>query len=161
MGWRDRDWARFNDSERSVLYRSTHHYGPSRPVTWSLALAIGVSASLYVVGHYPAGHPLVPALRFQIPLQTHAHRHLKLGGPTSAPPGSRYTLSGVIKSAGGEQAIRLLGSWNKEPWRLLAIAPVAGDGSFHVTVRLDRLGILQLRLEYPNGDTAAGSVRVA
>src|SRR4051812_40979995 len=86
MGWRDRDYARWTDEERRRFLgsnlsasSSSRSYTPHREgfrigVVQGAFLAISVSALLFLVGHVPGSHPLVPALDFRLPFPSSTGR---------------------------------------------------------------------------------------
>src|ERR671939_1407780 len=74
MGWREREYARFTRAERERLYgpatapRRGGGRGSGRAAcTGGAGLAVAVSGLLFLLGHVPKGHPVVPALHFRIP----------------------------------------------------------------------------------------------
>lgn len=164
MGWRDRDWARFDESERRTLYSSTgasrdrgaRTYRPSRGIHLAsplVGLAALVSVCLYLVAHYPRGHPLAPWLAFHLLGET---THAAIATSTVA-YGSTYTLTGTT---GDHRAGTVVvdGSWNGRPRETLTTSTASG-GRYEIHFALTEHGTLRFRVRYPGGE-ADGAVVV-
>jgi hypothetical protein len=162
MGWRDRDWARLDDSERKRLYAPSgsvaRPYRRGRGLRLTSAwvgLAAAISASVYVAGHYPRGHPLIPALgRLHLPAPTAVHAKI---ATSAADYGSIETLTG--RTPGAQSGpVEADGSWNRQPWQLLATSRASG-GTYRVRFTIGDHGTLKLRVRYPGGE-ADGTILV-
>src|ERR671922_688743 len=103
IGWRDREYAQWTVEERRRFLGApggTASSGPSRrgrTCARGAGWAIGVSVVLVALGYLPRGHPLLPALRFTIPMPRHsaaAVRPVRLRGPTTVRRGSFLTFHG-------------------------------------------------------------------
>jgi hypothetical protein len=190
VGWRDRDYARWTDEERRrFLDSGVPASSPSRPsvparsrsrigIVQGGFLAICVSALLFLLGHVPSNHPLVPGLDFRLPSPpgaSHAppapaqpsgsysvgrsgSRRIKLHGPTVVKHGSHLTLRGSVPSSARGQVV-IDGSWNGGAWRILSVAD-GRSGSYRARLALGHTGRLRLRVLFANGDTAVGAMRV-
>jgi hypothetical protein len=162
MGWRERDYARFTDAERRS-YLGARARGRAATGSGGIRLARGAgaavvaSAALFLVGHVPRGHPLVPALGFRLPLPTHKGAS-HLGLPTESALGSVLTIHGHLDGYDG-RFVTLEGRWNDPTWIALGQAQLAGSG-FSIPVSLTQGGLLTLRLRYPNGAVATGETTV-
>jgi hypothetical protein len=162
MGWPGRDYARWTDEERRRFLgaggprRSTA--SATRRLRDGASAAILVSAAILALGHLPKGHPLVPSLRFSLP---HSSRHVsglgKIAVPRHGLLGSSLTLSGTFSGADG-RVVRVEETYGGG-WRVVRRAEIR-DGRYATTVRLERRGLLHLRLVYPDGSRAVGSIRV-
>ncbi|HET8607851.1 MAG TPA: hypothetical protein VFL66_12595 [Gaiellaceae bacterium] len=170
MGWRERDYARFDDEERRILYGGAAGSAarapvPARVTTRTAArgagAAIALSFALFAAGRFPPGHPLVPALHFRIPAANRATppRQLALALPALGTVGSGITIDGTASGFEG-QSVTLEASIDGGAWRIVDAARIADDGSFRVQARYTTPGVLALRLRYPNGDEARGTVTV-
>lgn len=170
MGWRDRDYALFTDDERKAYYGT----GSAAPAPRSAGHGIGIrrgagvaiaaSAAIFALGHYPPGHPLVPQLELSVPIPARpkvqpVHRHLQLTLPTTAALGSGVTISGDVPGY-ARRTVMLESSANGDPWRLLSTAQTDAGGLFQTQITYSERGTIRLRLTYPNGDTAVGTVTV-
>jgi len=175
MGWQDRDYARWTDEERrrflgvgaSRASASRRSVGVSECAT----VAVLVSAAVFALGHLPRGHPLVPELRFSVPMPhtSAAHRPpavtatltrpriRRIAVPRSGRSGSSLTFRGTVPD--GEEGVVRLDATYGGAWRRVARVNTVG-GAYRVTVRLARRGLLHLRLVYPDGSRAVGSIRV-
>jgi len=154
VGWRDRDWAQLDKSERKTFYgrggtRPARAAGPAR----ALLLALLVSLALaFAAGHYPRGHPLVPALAFKL---TFTSPHVSNIKTIAVSYGSTYTLTGTTRGAGTVEAD---GSWNGGPWQYLTSGTATGD-SYVLRFPITGHGTLKLKVKYPGGE-AEGEVLV-
>jgi hypothetical protein len=153
MGWRERDWARRDESERNLLYSpsSASPYGGggrlsrSQTASRGLGLAVAVSLGLYAIGHFPRGRPLVPALAFHITSTQHQHAQM----PTAAAQfGSTYIINGTTDHQAGP--VEIEGSWNSGPWIPLATTTAAAD-TYSARFPITDHGTLKLRVNYPGG----------
>jgi hypothetical protein len=113
--------------------------------------------AIYLVGHYPRTHPIVPALAFHVPglgstrlPSTHSRM-----ATTTAPFGSTFTISGTTHKDG---AVTVDGSWNGAPWQPLG-SSVARGGAYSVSFPIMNHGTLKVRTKYPGGE-AGGTVLV-
>jgi len=128
---------------------------------------MAVSALLFLLGHVPKGHPIVPALQFRIPGAARARpgpplprRHaLPLRLPAVGAVSSSLTLRGRAPGYGGRFVV-VEGSWNEGGWRTLAASRIGRRGAYRARFRLSRPGRLRLRLTYPDGTRSVGTMRV-
>jgi hypothetical protein len=155
MGWRERDWAKLEETERDTFYSrgTTRRYGRSGR---GLLLALGVSIGLVIVlRQVPRRHPLipVPAFRFRAAKTTHNAKIRTI----AADYGSTYTLTGTTPDQ-RDGSVEATGSWNGEPWQFLA-STSATAGRYTLRFRITGHGKLKLRVKFPGGE-AAGSVLV-
>ena len=175
MGWKDRDYAKWTNEERS-RFLNAGGSAPSRAgrgpaVTGGVAAAVAVSAALFVLGHFPGGHPLVPALHFSLPspssgaatpspigLGLAPRPTVRLTGPKVVPVRSFLTFHGPVPS-GDEGTVRILGSLDGRSWRTLAVAD-GSSGSYLARIGLNQRGSLRLRLMFRDGAEATETVRV-
>ena len=164
VGWRERDWARFTDSERRVFYGTGRDgWAADRRSLFKpgVGVAILVSAGIFLLGHFPRHDPLGPGLNFTVPglkAADRSPRSFPLRLPNTAQSGSVLTLSGSSGSSSG--AMTVVGHWNSQPWQTLAVFNSRSDGTWSVPIALNRKGMLNLRVVLPNGDLLTGSVRV-
>jgi hypothetical protein len=141
-------------------------FGSSRVgVAQGASLAIIVSAVLFLLGHVPYSHPLIPALHFTVPrppFLTQASSTTatlgKISVPRSARLGSFLTLHGQLPS-GESGTVSVDGAYRRPPWQLLAAVP-AQDGFYTARIHLSRTGLLHLRITHPDGHRSVGSIRV-
>lgn len=177
MGWRDRDYARFSDSERARFLgtssaRSTAGRRTGRTVSGALLAAVALSAALFGVGHYPASNPIVPALHFSLhsigssirpasapPIATPALRPIvTIAGPKTVRVHSFLTFRGSVP-AGDEGTVRVFGRLNHRPWRTLAVVD-GSSGSYVARIAADTRGRLAIRIVFRDGARAAETIRV-
>ena len=112
-------------------------------------MAVGVSAAIYFVGHFPRTHPLVPALGLHLPqLGTTALAHSHMA-TTNAAFGSTFTITGTTHKDG---AVTVEGSWNGAPWQPLG-SSAAWGGAYSVSFPIGQHGTLKVRTKYPGGET--------
>jgi len=178
MGWQQRDYARWTDEERrrflgsggSAPARAGSATGETRRFFRAgVGVAVAASAALFALGHFPRNHPLVPALNFAIPkigpgssspARATADRDSvgRIRLPTRARVGGFLTIHGQLPTdeAG---TVSVEGAFSRPPWRLLA-AVASTSGSYRARIQLTRLGLLHLRVTYPDGHRAVGSMRV-
>lgn len=174
MGWRERDYARFNEAERRVFYGE----GPAEPsmrrsagasrraATRSTGLAVIVSLALLLAGRHVSGSPVGRALRFAEPSapptgspSPSPPRSLLLDVPSTAALGSGVDIDGTLHGYNG-RVVLLEGSLDGASWTTLAAGRLDADGHFRVSVRYTGRGVERLRLSYPNGDAAVATVVV-
>ncbi|HJU37575.1 MAG TPA: hypothetical protein VJ716_09185 [Gaiellaceae bacterium] len=176
MGWRDRDYARWTDEERRRFYGSGgagraasragysvpvqgHLFGTRARVVPSALVAVIVSLVLALaLGQLPRSHPLIPSLHFTLPALSGPAEAGQISLPSSTRLGSLLTLHGRLPGA-GTGAVSVEGAYGGGPWRLLATVPVRG-GAYEARIRLDRRGLLHLRVTYPDGRRAVGETAV-
>ena len=172
MGWRERDWAKLDQTERRALFGSADRgRGAARdgrrfgvvPGAW---LAILVSGTVFLLGQIPRNDPILPPLRIDLPSWPLFERSQqpdivvgKLELPTVAKRGAELTVTGrapVAASGRGEIVVH----WNSRPWQRVGYFQIRGDGRFRAPITLTRIGMLNVRLIFPNGDRLVGAVRV-
>lgn len=174
MGWRDRDYAKWTDEERSRFLGSRignvevpiprdTGFAPRRSglVRPGASAAILVAGVLFALGRFPAGHPLVPSLRLgeQSPSATAIQPAETITGPSTATLGSTLDLHGSAPPGNG--AVTIEGSYDGgQSWLTLATVP-SFDGTYAAQVPLSERGILQIRVSFADGSQAFGSVDVA
>jgi hypothetical protein len=171
VGWRDRDYARWSPEERNRFLGSsgsTAAPSSSRSVLRpGAAAAVAVSAAILVAGNLPRGHPLVPALHVNISTQHKtAPRSVprptisigKIKGPSVGRVGGFLTLRGQLP-AGETGTISVDGAFRHPPWRTLATVPTDG-GAYIARIPLNQRGLLHLRVTYPDGHRAVGTIHV-
>lgn len=169
MGWRERDYARFNDAEREAFYGSAARVRPPRSSVLTAGtgrrfgfvpgagLAIAGSMLVCALTHYPSGHPLVPWPPVHLPFQSH-HGSLDLGASVVA-VGSGADIFGRLPDR-HDGVVLLESSVDGGPWLPLATGAVDADGKYTVSYRYTQPGHVELRLTYPNGDVNTGAVDV-
>jgi hypothetical protein len=171
MGWRERDWAKYADEEREALWGGTGAgdpasvpRGPTRSATTvrtTAAIAALVSLALFTLGQLPRGNPLLPALHIDWPDASVAGEpHVfRLDAPKRARRGGLLTISGRTNPESTGDA-RIDVHWGARPWHTVGREPVGPGGTYHVKVRLSKVGMLNVRVRLPNGDLVRGSVLV-
>ena len=135
---------------------SARHRAPGAGLAALASLALVV-----LLGQPPRNHPVVPALHFGIPGLSSATAPSSSGTlslPRIAPIGSFLTLHGQLP-AGESGTVTVEGAYVRPPWHLLASVP-AGNGSYEARIPLDRVGLLHLRVTFPDGHRSVGEVRV-
>jgi hypothetical protein len=178
MGWRERDYARWTDEERRRFLGSSASHPASasscsatassrnrvRPVNAAL-LAVLVSAGIFLLGHVPSNHPLIPALNFGVPSLHDSPKASSTGAtlgkitlPRVVRIGSSLTLRGHLPR-GEAGTVSVEGVYRRPPWRLLAAVPARGS-TYTARIRLAGTGLLHLRVTYPDGHRTVGSLRV-
>jgi hypothetical protein len=153
VSWRDRDYARWTPDERRRYLGS--HTDASNPTATSsssrfgapqgAALAASVSLVLFGLGQLPRGHPIIPALHFNLPSSsTHSPAselslspfgspaRVTLRGPSVISVGSFLTFHGQVPT-GDEGQVRILGSLAGRAWQTLAVADGSSDGISHAS----------------------------
>ena len=153
VGWRERDYARFNESERRVFHAGGRATSRSVAGGFGLAFAVTVSLALVLVGQFPRGHPLVPGLGFRIPGIGSSHSHI---ATSAAHYGGTETFRGTTSQDG---AVEADGSWNGGPWELLATG-AAAQHAYMVSFPITNHGTLAVRIKLPGGREADGTVLV-
>src|SRR5919204_5350003 len=105
MGWREREYARFTREERERFYGADavpRRSSALATCTSGAGVAVAVSGLLFLLGHVPSGHPVVPALHFHVPGVARApsgpassgHRVLPLRLPAVGAVSSSLTIHG-------------------------------------------------------------------
>ncbi|HZD86536.1 MAG TPA: hypothetical protein VE088_00855 [Gaiellaceae bacterium] len=178
MGWRDRDYAKWTDEERRRFLGTPaggNRSGGSAPgarrvgVLPGAGLAIAVSAAAFALGQLPRGHPIVPALHFDIPsIGSHTPtpasassgeaRLGKIRLPRRAHRGGFLTIQGQMPP-GVLGTVSLEGAYGRPPWHLLAAVP-SQNGSYRARIPLTGTGLLHVRITFPDGRRAVGAMRV-
>lgn len=170
MGWRDRDYAKWTDAERRRFYGWGD--SPSRVSGGSLGSRVGVVPSAFLavlvsllvalaLGQLPAGHPLVPALHFNLPALSSGASRTTTGTIVLAntlPYGGFLTLHGQLP-AGETGTVTVEGGYNHGRRHVLATVP-AENGSYEARIPLQHRGLLNLRVTYPDGHHSVGSAEV-
>ncbi len=123
-----------------------------------VTLAVMLTVAVVAVAQFPRAQPLLPGLRLTLHA-VQSNRHLTLRLPPTARVGGHSDFAGHVTAFSG-QRVSLYGSRNGGPWRRLAAATIAADGSFSLSLPYSKRGRLRLRLSYPNGDVADGSITV-
>ena len=174
MGWREREYARFTRAERERFYgtatvpRRGGGRGSGRAAcTGGAGLAVAVSGLLFLLGHVPKGHPVIPALNFRVPGSARAQsspslsrRHvLPLRLPSVGTVSSSLTIRGRVPGSSGRFVV-VEGSWNRRGWVTLAASRIGRRGAFRARFQLARRGTLRVRVTYPNGTASVGVIRV-
>ena len=171
MGWREREYARFTREERERFYGADavpRRSSARATCTSGAAAAVAVSGLLFLLGHVPSGHPVVPALHFRVPgvarassSSPHAPRHrgLPLRLPAFGAVSSSLTINGRAPGYGG-RLVLVEGRWNRAGWTTLATARIGRGGAYRARFRLTRPGTLRVRLTYPDGTTSVGAMHV-
>jgi hypothetical protein len=184
MGWRDRDWAQFTDSEREAIYGGGDPGMRARPGDyWSslgrsiirpgAGIAIALSAVIFALGHFPQGQPLIPAFRFSLPSLSGNPGHHEASGarpgtahrtfPLNVPPAVVYRsvlrLSGIDPNATSGTVV-VTGQWNGGAWGEVASGALAVDHSWSVPITMNQQGTLSLNVSLPSGDSLAGTITV-
>ncbi len=175
MDWGDRDWA--HDDELQPWVSDDSEAPPSTHTTAAIllaALAIAVIACV-AAGQLPRHHPLVPAFAFTLPhvfgrtppavaAAEGRGRTEPLGGSNVATDPSTYTLRGRTASTDGQHVpgkVVLRGRWDHAAWFVLARTRTDEAGNFRVTIKLHRRGLLELRLQLPDGFVGTKTLRVS
>ncbi len=140
----------------------------------SISLLALVAAGL--LGQFPQGHPLVGALHVTLPslhaqtpstqtttatpaTSTTSHRGATVHVSKFATKGATVVLRGVAPAAG---KVVVRGSYSGKRWQTLATLHVAHVArAWKAPVHLARQGKLHLRIVYPDGSLAVGSIQVA
>jgi hypothetical protein len=165
MGWRDRDWARTDEREHEQMYRSGQaaRRSSSGRTSAALLLAVGISAAIYVAGHFPRAHPIAPVLAFHLPNLGNSPGHQNPArsvghmATTSATFGSTFTVSGTTPER-KNGPVRVEGSWNGAPRQTLGTSTAVG-GAYSVSFPIRDHGTLNVTVKYPGGE-AVGTVLV-
>ena len=87
-----------------------------------------------------------------------------LGGDNVATDPSTYTLRGRTASTDGLHVpgqVVLRGLWNQGAWLVLVRTRTDAAGNFRVTIKLHRRGLLERRLQLPDGYVATKTLRVS
>jgi hypothetical protein len=178
MDWGDRDWAQNDEWEPRISDDAAAH-PPAAPRTARAVILLGAvtlaAIACVVAGQVPRHHPLVPAFSFTLPhiggRTSHAvdtsvagGRTEPLGGSNVATDPSTYTLRGRTASTDGLHVpgpVVLRGRWNQGPWLELVRSRTDAAGNFRVTIKLHRRGLLDLRLQLPDGFVGTKTLRVS
>jgi hypothetical protein len=182
MGWRDRDYAKWTDEERRRFLGSSlsaprsprDAITPARPgrarhaggvFRAGAGFVIVASAALLALGQLPRGHPLLSAFHVRLPsLNQLAEKPAaastvpRIALPRTAALGSFLTLQGQLPT-GESGTLSVEGASVRPPWRRLATVS-AKDGTYTARVLLSHKGLFHLRVTYPDGNRATGSIRV-
>jgi hypothetical protein len=175
VGWRERDYARFNEDERRRFFGTSAAGAPRATGPSGVGFARGagaavlVSAILFGLGQLPRQHPLVPALHFKVSIPGHA-TPANAGAPTlpkprpfvlptHMPAQGKLIVTASIRGYAG-RLVTLEARWNRRPWRTVGVRRLGVSGKVHFPVRLTHRGVLRLRLTYPNGQSAVGRTAV-
>jgi hypothetical protein len=126
-----------------------------------------VSVVLFTLGQFPRGHPVIPSLHVDLPGAVGPARGssvrepgiTRIDGPKEARKGGVFTISGTAP-AELRGPFHIDVHWNARPWQTVAVGSLHGGGPYRGRVRLTRTGMLNIRVVFPNGDQARGSVRV-
>lgn len=177
MDWGDRDWARDDEWEPRISDDS-EVLPPTATRTVRAAILLGMvtlaAIACVVAGQVPRHHPLVPAFSFTLPHIGGRTSHAvdasvaggqtePLDGPNVATDPSTYTLRGRTASTDGLHVpgqVVLRGRWNQGAWLVLVRTQTDAAGNFRVTVKLHRRGVLELRLQLPDGFVGTKTLRV-
>jgi hypothetical protein len=172
MGWRDRDYAKWTDEERSRFLGSgaTNVSSSIPPATYAprkgglirpgAGAAILVAGALFALGRFPTSHPIVPLLHFggSTPSVAPMQPTATIDGPSTATLGSTLNLHGSAPA--GDGAVTIEGSYDAgQSWLTLATVRSA-NGGYAAQVPLEQRGILQLRILFADGSQAVGSINV-
>jgi hypothetical protein len=176
VGWRERDYARFNEAERRVFYGGDRHKSQPRSRSFfkpGVGLAMLVSVAIFLVGHYPTSHPLIPALSFKLPSLTSVRGGSPVSGSASELPSQSFPLQGprtaryrsTLILAGSVTSVTaglvsIEGHWNARPWQSIASTQLATDHSWRASLLMNHQGMLNLRVILPDGNRLIGSIRV-
>jgi hypothetical protein len=171
MGWRERDYAKFTEEERQMLYDSSTQSpastgpgsGAFRAGVGGVGLAVFASASLFLLGQLPRGHPIIPALHVGPPHLGHKAAvpppvPARLRAPRVVRVGAGLTITGTVPpNLNG--TVRLRGDWGSGQWRTFAMS-TAANGSYSLAMRFNRRGVLKLRVRAAGQTLALGTIRV-
>jgi hypothetical protein len=175
MGWRERDYARWTPEERRRFLGTGPRsrgstVGTSRRfgATQGAGVAVAVSALLFCLGHFPSGHPIVPALHFSLPARTATPARVpilglppvrvQLRGPKAVRVGSFLTFHGPVPT-GDNGRVVIEGSLNGAAWRTFAVAD-GSSGNYLARIGLDQRGTLRLRVIFRDGAEAVQTITV-
>jgi hypothetical protein len=114
-----------------------------------------VPDSLGQAGGNPPVFSVAPVITPFVPTPV-PRRVMRIAGTRIVHRGA-LTLSGHHTPQAG--SIAILGRWGSEPWVTFAVAD-ATRTSYSVKVPLTRLGMLHLRIRYPDGSSAVGTYHV-
>jgi hypothetical protein len=165
MGWSSRDYAQWTDEERERFYGGAAPGAsatPSRIFSRGIGPAIIASGLLFALGHYPAGHPILPFLHFTLPASHSSVSPIRPTGtistPSTATIGSTLTFHGTAQPGNGPVTVE--GSYDGgQTWETLTNAASA-NGSYAARVTLSQRGLLQIRIVFADGSQALGAVSV-
>jgi hypothetical protein len=136
VGWRDRDYARFTDDERRILYgtdRPSRRGGSDytvpgqgrlfgsrgRPLSGIFAAVIVSLLVALGLGQLPRSHPLIPQLHLGFPSLSNPAKPTALVLPSRLPVGSYLSLHGRLGSD-ETGTVTVEGAYGRGPWQVLA-----------------------------------------
>lgn len=176
MGWRDRDYAKWTDEERSRFLGSSMRTDTLPPAQTSspptqtrgglirpgAGIAILVSGVLFGLGHFPTSHPIFSSLHFQLPGLSATPSLQSTGtisGPRSAALGSTLTLNGTAPPGNG--LVTIEGSYDGgQTWQTLSSVE-STNGAYTAQISLNERGTLEIRTLFADGSQDVGSITVA
>ena len=169
LGVEDRDYARWTNAERDRYLSSGSGVSSGRKAPGGLLVAVAVSAAVILLGQFPRGNPVVPALHFNlgVPRVTPGSAPLIVGtapatvtltGPTTIRAHSFMSYHGPVP-IGDEGPVRVVGSLNSGPWQTLAVAD-GSSGSYLARVAANDPGTLRIRIVFKDGAQGAQTLRV-
>lgn len=189
MGWQDRDYAKWTAAERrqfvgsagaaAAAGRATPTKGSAgRRFRRSVLLAVVTAGALLLLGQFPRNHPVVPRLHVTLPsfmrgaasptpsattpergvtAPTATRRRVRLlKAPRFAGVNTVLSLRGHVPTPG---TVTVKGSYGGVHWTTLATVK-AKSGSYTTRIHLSRRGQLHLRVVFPDGSRAVGSIHV-
>src|SRR4051794_26067968 len=121
-------------------------------------LAVSVSLGLFLLnGSFEVTH----FLRTLLPTATTSRTGTLIGRlvlPAQVQLGSVLTINGQLP-AGESGTITVEANYADAQWRLVAAVPASGP-EFRAQFQVSRVGLLHLRLSYPDGHRDVGALRV-
>ena len=166
MGWTERDYAKWSDEERDRFYGQGPGGGDPRSsgvvFRSGVGSAILASAVLFGLGHFPAGHPILPLPHFSLP-GSHSTPAIRPAGtirlPATATLGSTLTFHGTAPP--GNAPVTVEGSYDGgQTWQTLSNVGSA-NGSYAAEIALNGRGTLQIRIRFADGSEAVGALVVS
>lgn len=171
---RRRPEKRIRAGASSALSRSA-----AASITRLVGLAVVVAGALLLLGQLPRHHPILPEFHVTLPSVHHAGSPPSVSTTTptaatttasSTKPSVRFlrtprfagihttlSLRGHTRTPG---TVIVKGSWGGLKWKTLARAKVQ-NRTYSLRVYLGRRGQLHLRVLYPDGARAVGSIHVS